>query len=865
MILPLIIGASLLGGCNGERTNDGTGNTTPPAASVTDNIDSNAQYSAVIERTSYGTAHITANNYGSLGFGQGYAFAQDRFCVLMEQIVKVKGERSRYFGPDSTPGDGSNDFLNIATDLGYKSLQLEDKAPAALETLSADAKAMLYGYVTGYNQYLTDTGAANLPGVCAGEPWVREITANELVAYYFDVAALAGTRNFVAAIGGSAPSRMAQTTGQATTQTTANKTVDKKQANRISTEQIAANIPPITIPKGMASNGIAFGKEKSSTENSLLLSNTHLPWEGELKYHEVHLTIPNELDVAGVSLSGIFGVLIGFNEDIAWTHTTSPSHQFVMYQMALADGDNTKYMYDGQVMDMTEVSVSTLVKAGNDYYTQSGTFYRTHYGPVVRYDQLGLVWNDQIAFSIGDVNGGDLGYLEMFLAKGKAQSTEEVAELYSTVSGVPWNHSMIADNTGKVMYADATMVPNINNVTPIDAFGGLTPLQALQGAIAMNPAASAALDQGLLIADGSTSIFAMVDDPTATKPGIVPFSSAPTLMRNDYVANSNDSFWLTNPDAPIDPTMHSFLYGKSNTPRSYRTRVGLKHIEDHGMLNALALQEMLFSNQSYTEDLYDDWILNYCNTVSMAVNSQGEAVDISQACNILTTWDGSFNIDSVGAVLWRQTLSGMVNNHGLINDDWNGVPFDPANAADTPAELSEAGFNRLITGFADAITFINNTVIADENGNDLFTLDAPLGQVQFAIKDGVKIPLHGGLPDTDGVYNKVESKRYGTGTLNTSILPGSGADVSLDPSTDLSTNGYNINYGASYIMTVTLSEEGPQAQAMLTYSQSEHASSPHFADQTHLYSEKQFRPVPFTREQIESYSNYTMMVISSGE
>lgn len=853
IILPLVLASSLLVGCNGDRTNDGTATVVEtPVVSITDNIDATAQYSAVIERTSYGTAHITANNYGSLGFGQGYAFAQDRYCLLMEQIVKVKGERSRYFGPDSTPGDGSNDFLNIATDMGYKSLQLEDKAPAAISQLSDNAKSMLTGYVAGFNQYLHVTGSANLPGVCAGQPWVRAITVNEAVAYYFDVAMLAGTRNFVAAIGGTAkPSRAAQTNA------------DKTLASQgVLTEQLAANIPEVTIPKGVASNGIALGKDKSLDGQSLLLSNTHLPWEGELKYHEIHLTIPDELDVAGVSLSGVFGVLIGFNNDIAWTHTTSPSHQFVMYQMALVEGDNTQYMYDGQVMDMSEVDVSVSVKAGSDYYTQTGKFYRTHYGPVVRLDQLGLVWNNQTAFSIADVNGSDLAFLEMFLAKGKAQSTEEVAEIYATISGVPWNHSMVADNTGKVMYADATMVPNINNVTPIEAFGGLTPLQALQGAIAMDPAASAALDSGLLIADGSSSVFAPLDDPSASKSGIVPFSAAPTLTRTDFVANSNDNFWLTNPAAPIDPAMHSFLYGKSYTPRSYRTRMGLLHIEHHGLFNHWILQSMMFFNRSYTHQQYISTALTYCANNSQAMNSQGDIVDITEACNVLRNWDGYFNTESVGAVLWRQTFSGMVNNHGLLNDQWNGFPFDVANPANTPSGLSQEGVARFVKGFADAITFINNTVIADDAGNDLFTLDAPLSQLQFAIKDGVKIPLHGGLPDTDGVYNKVESKLYGTGTLNTSLLQGSGADVALDPRTDLSTTGYHINYGASYILTVALGEDGPEAQAMLTYSQSEHASSPHFADQTHLYSEKQWRSVPFTREQIESDGNYSVAVVS---
>jgi acyl-homoserine-lactone acylase len=54
-------------------------------------------YSATIARTEFGTPHIEAENWGSLGFGQGYAFAEDRFCVLADQIVKVRSQRARFF------------------------------------------------------------------------------------------------------------------------------------------------------------------------------------------------------------------------------------------------------------------------------------------------------------------------------------------------------------------------------------------------------------------------------------------------------------------------------------------------------------------------------------------------------------------------------------------------------------------------------------------------------------------------------------------------------------------------------------------------------------------------------------------------
>ena len=38
-------------------------------------------YSVDIRWTSYGIPHILAEDYGSLGYGMGYAFAKDHYCI----------------------------------------------------------------------------------------------------------------------------------------------------------------------------------------------------------------------------------------------------------------------------------------------------------------------------------------------------------------------------------------------------------------------------------------------------------------------------------------------------------------------------------------------------------------------------------------------------------------------------------------------------------------------------------------------------------------------------------------------------------------------------------------------------------------
>src|SRR5688500_4066500 len=57
-----------------------------------------ARYEATIRRTSFGIPHIQAADLPSLGFGEGYAQAEDHLCTIADQVVRRRGERSKYFG-----------------------------------------------------------------------------------------------------------------------------------------------------------------------------------------------------------------------------------------------------------------------------------------------------------------------------------------------------------------------------------------------------------------------------------------------------------------------------------------------------------------------------------------------------------------------------------------------------------------------------------------------------------------------------------------------------------------------------------------------------------------------------------------------
>src|SRR5689334_14830952 len=109
----LLFLASLAPACKDDAPSDGDADESTGAGTGSDTGDTGGGeplYNANIRRTSHGIAHITADDWGSLAFGQAYAFTEDKGCLLADQIIKVRSERSRWFGP----GDAN---ANIYSDL----------------------------------------------------------------------------------------------------------------------------------------------------------------------------------------------------------------------------------------------------------------------------------------------------------------------------------------------------------------------------------------------------------------------------------------------------------------------------------------------------------------------------------------------------------------------------------------------------------------------------------------------------------------------------------------------------------------------------------------------------------------------------
>ena len=71
-------------------------------------VDSVNQYTAEVVWTEYGIPHVTAQDWGSLGYGVGYAYARENFCTLMREYVFSAGNSAMYLGDE---GDFDSDLV----------------------------------------------------------------------------------------------------------------------------------------------------------------------------------------------------------------------------------------------------------------------------------------------------------------------------------------------------------------------------------------------------------------------------------------------------------------------------------------------------------------------------------------------------------------------------------------------------------------------------------------------------------------------------------------------------------------------------------------------------------------------------------
>lgn len=714
-----------------------------------------AGYEVDIRWTSYGIPHVKAQNWGSLGYGFAYATAKDAVCVIAKDVQMVNGRLSQYFG------DSKN---NLTSDIFHQVILTDEKLEEFAAHQSHRANQMNKGYVAGYNRFLRDN-EGKLPTSCADKDWVNPITELDLTRLAIGVGIRYGLGRFQQQIAQASPSTEAKPLAQAQWE----------------------------LPVGIGSNAVAVGKDLTQSGRGILLGNPHYPWRGSSRFHMIHLTIPDELDVMGVSLLNTNRVAIGFNRDIAWTHTVSTATRFTLYQLKLNPKNPREYLYQGQYRPIEERQITVSSKNENGEMVQDDySVYFTHFGPVIETEQL--PWNEQVAFSLRDAVVDNYLTADTYDALSRAASTKEI-EMAISKQGVYWTNTVASDRHGNAFYADISGTPNLNK-------------QLLDRCRIKAPG----LPDRLIVLRGDTPDCEWLEDPDSLVSGSLPPGQMPRITRADYVTNSNDSYWLSNPSAPLEG--YSPIIGSEATARSLRTRAGLSQmaelIESGNRIAPSDIQDMLYNQRNYAAELLLDDVLKICD----------EFKRVTKACTVLKNWDRTMLVDSRGGHLWREFWDGARKIPDLF-----ALPFDPSDPVRTPA-----GINISNETVRKAI-FVALERATDTLAKSGIRLDARLGDIQYAERNGKLIPIPGG-EGWAGMFSMIRTRLQGE-------------------------KGYTpIFHGNSYIQVISWDRKGDlRAQAMLTYSQSPEADSSHYDDLTEIYSSGGWIDLPFLESEITSDPN----------
>ncbi|MCR2794193.1 penicillin acylase family protein [Microbacterium sp. zg.Y625] len=360
-------------------------------------------------RDELGIPTIVADAPGDLFFAQGYVHAQDRFWEMDFRRHLTAGRLSELFGESQ-----------LQTDLFLRTLGWHEIAEQELADLDDATRDYYEAYADGVNAYLDDHdgAAASFEYAVLGlqnadyriEPWTavdsiawlkamawdlrsnievetdralmaRDHSADEVSALF---PAYPFERNpvIVPTITPNAPAATTDAATDATVEAEAEAATASIDWVEVDGVIEAAALLLGDAGEGIGSNSWVVSGELTESGMPLLANDPHLGASLPSVWHQSHLrcrTVSAQcpFDVTGFGFSGVPGVIIGHNRDIAWGFTNLTSDVTDLY-VERVEGD--QYWRDGVLVPL-ETRTETVEVAGGEPVTLE--IRSTVHGPIV--------------------------------------------------------------------------------------------------------------------------------------------------------------------------------------------------------------------------------------------------------------------------------------------------------------------------------------------------------------------------------------------------------------------------------------------------------------------------------------------------
>lgn len=331
--------------------------------------------------------HIFANNTEDLYLAQGYATAMHRLWQMEFQTHAAAGRLTEIVGE-----------IALDRDRGQRRLGMVFGAERAAELMLANpnTKIVIDNYTSGINQYIASLDYKDLPIEYKlldykPEPWtpLKSALLMKAMAQTLNMGDKDIEMTNALTLFGKETLDLLYPDREPSTDPIVSKPGNWKfTPTKLDTVALAwpdelinvKKLPPSDPTTG--SNNWAVSGSKTATGSPILCSDPHLNLSLPSIWYAIQLHGP-DVNVMGASLPGAPGVVIGFNDSIAWGVTNAQRDLIDWFKITYKDRKKNQYQLDGQWKDTKKVIESFTVRGGEIVYD---TVVYTHWGPVT-YDE----------------------------------------------------------------------------------------------------------------------------------------------------------------------------------------------------------------------------------------------------------------------------------------------------------------------------------------------------------------------------------------------------------------------------------------------------------------------------------------------
>ncbi len=592
---------------------------------------------------------------------------------------------------------------------------------------------------------------------------------------------------------------------------------------------------------------------------ALLANDPHLALRAPAIWWGTHLTVvggPDALDVAGTTFPGVPGVVIGFNQRIAWGVTTAYYDVTDVYQETITAGVGgapDTVLFNGRQVPIEIITEQVPDGAGGNVEARIEVV--PHHGPIIPEIANGRIVRRTAnrALSIRWTGHQATNEFGTFMGLAYARSTDEARTAVAGF-GVGAQNFVFADVDGNTGYASSAVIP-------LREAGALT--WRLDNPMGTNPCT-------VLPGTGGAEWSGTV--PAAQIPNAVGSATRPFI-----VTGNNDQTGQTRDGNPFDATVYlgcGYASGWRAERITQRLTAlnGQATVEDmqsvQGDHTVLAGGRFRTHFMAAFARLEQEWTTpgTHADLRAVAVALQPRAARLRDAAMRVQAWslDGASGAEADATDAQKRDSVATTIFHGWISRALRGT------FSDETALLQGGGFDS-IRALLHLLEHPSELRARDVSGQSVLWDDIATNDVTES-RDMILVrSLDDALTDLERLTMTAEFDRWLWGPLHavrfSSLIPGTDATLSIPPTGEamfprgfprpggidvvdasgpgLGGSNYTFGSGASQRFTVELGTDGPRAFNALPGGQSIDTGSVHFRDEAELWRTNRTHAVPF--------------------